>query len=97
MIVVRYTHTAKPGKRNEIIELLKGWVEGAGVSGRVLTPGYANWDAVEIEVEWETEEDRRKFWAGYDSIRSRPRVAEFHEKLSDLRESGSTRVQWQTH
>jgi hypothetical protein len=94
MIVVRYTHTAKPGYRKELVELLKGWVEGAGVSGRVLTPGYANWDQIELEVEWERQEDMDKFWADYD--RSRPGVAEFHKKIDGLRESGSTRVCWYT-
>ena len=95
MIVRRYTHTAKPGHRTELVELLKGWVEGAGVSGRVLTPGYANWDRVQVEVDWETQEARDKYSADYD--RSQPGVAEFHEKINDLRESGSTTVQWQTH
>jgi hypothetical protein len=94
MIVVRYTHTAKPGCRNELVELLKGWVKGAGVQGRVLTPGYANWDMVALDVEWETQEDLDKFWAEYD--RSQPGCAEFHERVSDLRESGSTRVRWET-
>ena len=93
MIVIRYTHTAKPGKRNELIDLLKNWIE-AGMPGRVLTPGYADWDKVELECEWETEEDRQKFWADYD--RSHPKIVEFHEKISDLRESGSTRVRWET-
>ncbi len=37
MIVERYTHTAKPGCQAELVELLKGWVEGSGTSSRVLT------------------------------------------------------------
>jgi hypothetical protein len=94
MIVVRYTHTAKPGRRDELVELLKGWAKGAGVSGRVLTPGWVNWDKVQLEVEWEKEEDMDRFWADFDP--SRLGVAELHEKLDDLRESGSTRVRWDT-
>jgi hypothetical protein len=94
MLVVRYTHTAKPGCRDELVKLLKGWVEGSGVQGQVLTPGYADFDMVELDVEWETGEDSRRFWADYD--RSQPGVAEFHEKLAGLRETGSTRVEWWT-
>ena len=94
MIVDRYTHTAKPGCRDELVKLLKGWVKGAGVSGRVLTPGRADWDRIELDVEWETKEDMDKFWADYDS--SQPEFAEFYETISDLRESGSTRVVWET-
>ena len=94
MIVERFTHTAKPGYREELVELLKGWVEGSGAPGRVLTPGYADWDMVELDVEWETNEDMDKFWNDYDS--SQPGVSEFHKKNKDLRESGSTRVVWET-
>ena len=93
--MVRYTHTAKPGKRKELVELLKGWAEYPGASGRVLTPGYANWDTAQLELEFETREDRDRFMAGVDW--SQPRIAEFVEKISDLRESGgSTTVVWET-
>ena len=94
MIVQRITHTAKPGKLGEIIELLKGFVEGSGASGRVLTPGWVNWDTVQVEVEWETEEDMDKFWTDLD--RSLPGVAEAFARINDLRESGSTDVKWET-
>jgi len=93
MIIERFTHTAKPGCRKELVELLKGWVEGAGAPGRVFTPGLADWERVELDLEFETVQDRDKFWAGYDP--SQPGVAEFYEKNSDLRESGSTRVRWE--
>ena len=94
MIVTRFTHTAKAGCRKELVELLKGWMEGAGATGRVLTPAYADWDKVELEIEFETEQDQDKFWAGYDP--SQPGCAEFYKKNSDLRESGSTTVDWHT-
>ena len=95
MIVKRYTHTAKPGKRGELIEVLKDWLEGSGASGRVLTPGHTNWDTVQVELEHETEEDMDKFWADLD--RSHPAVAGVHKRINALRESGSSNVQWRTH
>jgi hypothetical protein len=90
MIVQRFTCTAKPGYREELVELLKGWVEGLGAPGRVLTSD--DWDKVEMDLEWEREEDRVKFWNDYHHSPN----AEFHKKLNDLRESGSIFVRWET-
>jgi hypothetical protein len=94
MIVTRFTHSAKPGCREALVEVLKGWVEGSGVSGRVMTPGWADWDKVELVVEWESDEDIDKFWANYDS--SQPWAADLHKRLDELRQSCSTNVRWET-
>jgi hypothetical protein len=94
MVIERITHKAKPGCRTELVELLKGWLEWAGATGRVLTPGWANWETVEIELDYETQEDLDKFWADFDG--SRPEHVEFFKKLNSLRESGTTRVIWST-
>ena len=88
MIVIRVTHRAKMGHGSELIELLKGWLENEGRSGRVYS-SRNTWDTVSLDVEFESDEDINKWRAGWNPPGDRP----FMKKLNALRELGST---WET-
>ena len=94
MIVSRFTHTVKVGHKSELIELLKGWLDLAGLAGRVYSSRYA-WETVSIDVEFETDADEAKFAADYDF--SQPEFAEWHKKLDELREPGTTHELLRVH
>jgi hypothetical protein len=87
MIVDRVMRTAKPGCKHELIKVLKSWVEWSGVTGRVYTSN-ASYDTVILDIDFDTEEDRREFYDGLDW--SQREMVEVSEKLDDLRTSGMT-------
>ena len=92
MIVERMTHLAKRGCRKELIELLKEARKLEGnedLKTRIYSTTFGTWAKVTWDLEFETEEDRKKYWAGIDV--SRPEPQEFLKKLYDLTESGHTR------
>ena len=85
MIVDRVIRTAKPGCKYELIKVLKSWVEWSGVTGRVYTSN-VSYDTVILDIDFETEEDRRKFYDGLDW--SQREMVEITTKINDLRASG---------
>jgi len=85
MIVQRFRNTVKVGCREEFVDLFKGWVEHNGVTGRVTTFKFGDQDTVSLDIEFETEEDRVKFWAEFDW--SEPGNAQVLSKANDLRKS----------
>jgi hypothetical protein len=88
MLVERWTWKAKQGHRRELIELIKAWVERNGFTPRVSSVVYGAWDTVSSDLEFETIEDRQKFWEAFDW--SQPEVAEFLKTLQNLIESETT-------
>ena len=89
MIVERWTWKAKVGRRDELIELAKAWVERYGLTGRVCTFEFGGtWNIVFVDVEFETMQDQQKFWDDYDW--SRPEAIETLKKFQNLWEPDST-------
>ena len=94
MIVRRFTHKAKVGRKSELVDVLKGWLEKSGLTGRVCS-SYYGWDTVSCDLEFETSEDLDKLWGNFDW--NQPFAVEFLKKLDELRESGSTKETWRVH
>ena len=90
MIVERWTYQAKFRHKGELIELIKTFVERHGLTPRVWTYRYGGvFETVSLDLEFETEQDQQKYWAGIDM--SQGEDAEAHEKLLDLIMPGITR------
>jgi heme-degrading monooxygenase HmoA len=87
MIVERNTWRAKPGRRDELVEWAKELIKWEGLTARVLTYEFGDYDTVILDTEWESMEDRQKWREGRDY--SRPGFLEFVSRLQDLRESGA--------
>jgi hypothetical protein len=85
MIVERWTWKVKVGSRAEVIELLKDWVQAAGLTPRVCTYVYGLYEVVTSDLEFETQEDQNQFWNDLDW--SRPALAEWSKRRPDLTES----------
>jgi hypothetical protein len=93
MIVERWTWKAKPGRRDQLIELVKHWVEHFGLTPRVCSHDWGNWDTVSSDLEFETDEGRQKFWAGVGGSEH----TETLKKMEDLIESGTTHELLRVH
>ena len=85
MIIERWTWNVKVGCRDEVIELVKALVEETGLTPRVCTFTYGPYETVTSDLEFETEEDHKKFWDDLDW--SQPKAAEWSKKRPDLTES----------
>lgn len=86
MIIERWTWKVKVGCRAEVIELVKAVVEESGLTPRVCTFTYGRYyEMVTSDLEFETEEDQKKFWNDLDS--SQPAWVEWQKKRPDLTES----------
>ena len=88
MIVVRLTHKAKAGHKDELIALLKDWLKLLNLTGRVFTIR-DNWDTVCYESEYATEEDLQEFEDNLD--RNRPDIAKMLKRFQEIR--GSNTIQ----
>jgi hypothetical protein len=88
MIVERWTWTAKVGRRDEFVEMIKALLELNGFAGRVCTFEQGPFDKVTFYQEFESMEDRQEVWDAIDW--SRPEVVELTEKWDDLIETGTT-------
>ena len=86
MIVERFTWKAKPGCKAEVVKLVKAMVEEAGITPRVCTFTWGPQSIVTSDIEFESEEDRIKYWKD-DFDGSAPAYVEWHEKYPDLCES----------
>jgi len=84
-VVIRFTHTAKPGCRNELAQLVKGQIERHGFTTRIYLPSFtsSDWEKVTVEREFETEQERREFCDNFDW--SDPDVVEYEKKVHELR------------
>jgi hypothetical protein len=87
MIIDRVIRTAKPGCKYRLIKVLKNWVEWSGAMGRVYTSN-VNYDTVISDIDFETEQDRQRFYDGLDW--SQWKSIEAPEKIDDLRAPGMT-------
>ena len=85
MIVDRFTWKVKAGCKEEVVQLVKALAEEAGMTPRVCTFTYGPRDIVTSDFEFETEEDRGKYWEDFDW--SAPAFSEWHKKYPDLTES----------
>jgi hypothetical protein len=82
----RHTWKAKYGCRSEVIKLVVAAVEELGLTPRVYTYVHGPHDLVMSYVEFETEEDQKKF-RDRDRLPSQPAYDEWHKKEFDLVES----------
>jgi hypothetical protein len=94
MIVERFTYKAKVGETSKLVEMLKDWLEASGLTGRVCSNNNA-WGITTLDLEFDTSEDKLKFWADYDF--NSQKWQEYWKKFNELRESGTTREEWQVH
>jgi hypothetical protein len=95
MLVERNTWRAKPGRRDELVEWAKELIQWEGLTARVLTFEFGDYDTVLLEAEWDSKEERQKWREGRDY--SRPGFLEFVNKLKDLRESGAVHELLRVH
>ena len=85
MIIERWTWKAKVGCRAEVIELIKAGVAETGLTPRICSYVFGPYDIVSSDLEFETEEDRKKWWDEVDW--KQPKMAEWLKKRPDLVES----------
>ena len=85
MVVERFTWKAKVGCNSEVVKFVKAMVEESGLAPRVCTYTFGPSNIVTSDLDFETEEDRRKFWTEIDP--SAPAFVEWHQKYTDLVES----------
>ena len=95
MIVERWTWKVKPGCQDEMIKLLKALIEETGLTPRVWTFRFGPGDIVGSDIEFETEEDRQKWWREVDA--SKPKAAEFAKKHHDLIRASALRELVRVH
>jgi hypothetical protein len=88
MIVERWTWKVKLGCRAEVIELAKTAIAEAGLTPRICSFIFGPYDIVSSDLEFESEEDRQKWWAGLDW--SQPGLAEWRKKEPELLVSGTS-------
>jgi hypothetical protein len=93
MIVQRVTHKVKPGCSDEVVKAFKTWLDGEGdrIVGHIYTSNYA-WDTVVVDLHFETDQDRDKFWAGVDW--GQPEAIALAKALEELTVSGTTSEVW---
>jgi hypothetical protein len=72
---------------DEFIKLLKAEGERIGRKGRVYSVLYGAQDTAVLEMEFETIEEQKEFFADYNA---QTETVEFSSKLDELRESGTT-------
>jgi len=84
MIVERIVWKVKAGCRDEVVKLVKAVAEEAGVTPRVCTFTSGPPDIVTSDFEFETEEERQKFWKDLDW--SAPAIDKWIKKHDDLTE-----------
>ena len=90
MIVERITWRVKHyGCRAELIQLTKAMVEETGLTPRVSSYRFGPSDIVTSDLEFESEEERKKWWAGIDW--SQPAAVERTRKSRELLAPGTTR------
>jgi len=97
MIIERFTWKVRHSRQQqeELIKSVKAMVEKAGWTTRTCTFMFGPSDIVILDLEFETEEDRQKFWASIDW--SLPEMTEFVKKYADLAESGATHELLRVH
>jgi hypothetical protein len=88
MIVERYTHKAKNGHKDELVALLKDWLEMHNRVGRVYTIR-DDWDTVCYEAEWATEEELQESLDNWDP--NHPDHAELFRRFLEIRGSNTIR------
>ena len=95
MIVERITWLAKVGHCMEVVKLLKDFNQGVGGTYRICTCMFgAEDEAVVVELEFETMEDRRKSW---EQVVARPDFGEVTQKMRELIRSGGVHEIWRLH
>jgi hypothetical protein len=95
MIIERFTWKVGHQQMDEFIKSVKAMVEKAGWTTRICTFMFGPMDIVIHDLEFETEEDRQKYWTSIDW--SLPEITEFKKKYADLAESGATHELLRVH
>ncbi len=89
MIVQRMTFVAKPGHRDEIVEIVQdSWkLVDLPPTYRIYLPITGPSDAVYQEIEFEDFEQREKFWTDFMAM---PGLGPLAEKWNKVRDTGNT-------
>jgi hypothetical protein len=90
MIVQRHTIVARPGNRDEMVEILQAlWklTPHPTPTYRIYLP-MGSLDVIQQEIEFEDFEAQEKFWAA--AAWSMPEGAPYRKKWNELRDSGVT-------
>ena len=88
MIVERITWKVNHIHHSEFIKLVKAAVEGLGKTPRICSYMFGPKDVVTSDLEFETMDDRQKYWADLD--RNQADFVEWIKKYPDLAEIGMT-------
>ena len=93
VLVDRWTYIAKRGHINEAVALVKTESERYTKprTYRVLRPNTGSMDTFVMEIEFESMEDRQRFWSEWGAT---PEAAAFLEKWHNLTETGVNREIW---
>jgi hypothetical protein len=67
MVVDRRTFSVKPGKQDEVVELIKkaAFFSPFTISYRIYTPYFARTDEVILEIEFQDLAECDRYWAGW--------------------------------
>ena len=90
-IINRRTFSAERGKLQEAIDLLRQAAKGARYSYRICSSYYGVFDAITLEVEFESIAQMEEAWA---EINAGPGMAEFMSKWQVAAKSGGTNEVW---
>ena len=91
MIVNRMTVTAKQGRMEELIELLKEGRKQGGYDFRLYQSSLGTYDQIAYEFEFEDMAAFEKFWAEWNAL---PETPAFLEKWNYMTKAGGTNEIW---
>lgn len=90
-IINRRTYVADRGKFQEAIELLRGATKDARYKYRICSSYYGAFDAIALEVEFESVAQMEEAWA---EVNAQPAMAEFLNKWYAATFSGGSNEVW---
>ncbi len=90
-IINRRTFSAERGKLQEAIDLLRRASQGARYPYRICSSYYGTFDAITLEVEFESIAQMEEAWA---EINVQPGMAEFMPKWYAATQSGGANEVW---
>jgi hypothetical protein len=90
-IINRRTFVAERGKFQEAIDLLRGATKGARHKYRICSSYYGAFDAIALEVEFESLAQMEEAWA---EVNAQPEMAEFLNKWYAATQPGGSNEVW---
>jgi len=84
MIVQRHVFKAKWGCGEKLVALLTEEWEKRGLCYRIYTPITGPWPTVVVEGEFQSQDEREKFWA---ELSARPDIPAYVDKMGEVVES----------